>query len=290
MTLAPSDEGHGHHFSDANLRQVVTTMADIASRNAPAFAPVRAFTITNPSPMAAEKPRSSSVLNLFSRTPKATKWNRSINSLANAGPATQPYQCGNSEQGIHYGQDMHEAQTDIARPVSIGLGLQGMLGGRDMSQMTTSKSLAARSSWESNLFYDDTMERGISTGAEPTTPERIRSAALRIETLSLDSPLEVPVRRTLISAPMHHRNAHISTSPAFDLTTGFESSPERDSEPARNPLRDPRHSNATASLDHSRTRQGAGGSVDFNDAVVGYARKVSIEASGTMPPPQKAVP
>lgn len=183
---------------------------------------------------------------------------------------------------------MLEAQTDIARPVSIGLGLQGMLGGRDMSQMTTSKSLAARSSWESNLFYDDTMERGISTGAEPTTPERTRSAAaLRTETLSLDSPLEVPVRRTLISAPMRHRNAHISTSPAFDLTTVFESSPERDSEPARNPLRDPRHSNAIASLDHSRTRQGAGGSVDFDDAVVGYARKVSVEASGTMPPPQK---
>ncbi|SPC60727.1 related to AXL2 - required for axial pattern of budding [Ustilago sp. UG-2017b] len=287
MTLAPSDEGHGHHFSGANLRQVVTTMADIASRNAPAFAPAPAFTITNPSPMAAEKPRRSSVLNLFSRTPKATKWNRSINSLANAGPATQPYQCGNSEQGSHYGQDMHEAQTDSARPVSIGLGLQGMLGGRDMSQMTISKSLAARSSWESNLFYDETMERGISTGAEPTTPERTRSAALRTEALSLDSSLEVPVRRTLISAPMRHKNAHISTSPAFDLTTGFESSPERDNEPARNPLRDPRHSNATASLDHSRTRQGAGGLVDFDDAVVGYARKVSVEASGTMHPPQK---
>lgn len=286
MTLAPSDEGHGRRLSDGNPRQVVTMMANVAPRNAPASFPAPAFTITNPSPMAVEKPKRPSVLNFFSKTSKGSKSNRSINSLANAASAAQPYQPETSDHSMRYGREMHEAPADMARPVSIGLGLEGMME-RDMSQMTTSKSLAARSSWESNLFYDDTMDRGVSTGAEPSTPECRRSAALRTETLSLDSPLEVPVRRTLISAPMRHRNAHINTSPAFNLNTGFESSPERDNLPSKNLMLHPRPSNATASLGHSRTPQGAGGSVDLDDAIVGYARKVSVEASGTMPPPQQ---
>ncbi|SPO21591.1 related to AXL2 - required for axial pattern of budding [Ustilago trichophora] len=286
MTLAPSDEGHGRKTSDGNPRQIVTTMANVAPRGnaAPAFVPAPAFTITNPSPLAVEKPRRSSVLNLFSRTPKASKSSRSINSLATAAP--HPYHGEADELGMGLGQGMDERREDMTRPTSIGLGLEGMMG-RDLSQMTTSKSLAARSSWESNLFYDDTMDRGVSTAAAPSTPERRRSAALRTESLSLDSPLEVPVRRTLISAPMRHRNAHISTSPAFNLNNGFESSPERDDEISRDRLRDPRYSNATASVGHSRTRGGAGGSVDLDDAVVEYARKVSVEASGTIAPPQQ---
>ncbi|SNX82676.1 related to AXL2 - required for axial pattern of budding [Melanopsichium pennsylvanicum] len=277
MTLAPSDEGHG------NPRQMVVTMANAASKDSTArvIIPAPAFTITNPSPLAMEKPKRSSVLNLFSRAPRASKSNRSINSLA--AKAAHPYPAEADELSMELGQAVNEA--DVVRPTSIGLGLEGMVE-HNLSQMTTSHSLAARSSWESNLFYDDTTDRGVSNAVAPSTPERRRSAALRTESLSLDSPLEVPVRRTLVSAPMRHRNAHISTSPAFNLQAGFESSPERDDDIVKDRLRDARLSNATvASAGHNRAR--VGGSVDLDEAVVGYARKVSVEASGTVPAPQQ---
>lgn len=286
LTLAPSDEGHGPQASDGNPRQIVTTMANVApgaSRTArPAVTTAPAFTITNPSPLAAEKPKRSSVLNLFSRAPKATNSNRSINTHA-ATAGLHTYQEEANDLGMGIGHDLDDDRAEMTRPTSVGLGLEGMMG-RDLSQMTTSKSLAAHSSWESNLFYDETMDR--SNVAGPSTPERRRSAALRTETLSLDSPLEVPVRRTLISAPMRHRNAHISTSPAFNLNTGFESSPERDDDTQRY-RRDSQNSYTAANAGHSRDRGGVGGSVDLDGAVVGYARKVNVEASGTIPPPQQ---
>ncbi|GAC96955.1 hypothetical protein PHSY_004539 [Pseudozyma hubeiensis SY62] len=276
MTLAPTDEGHGPEWSSGHPRQVYTTdSTNIAPGTSsttavPPFIPLPAFSITNPSPLAPEKPRRGSVLNLFNRTPKTSKSNRSINRLASV-PVSESFgpQTGSAEE-----------RADLARPVSIGLGLEGMMD-RDLSQMTTSKSLAARSSWESNLFYDDTMDRGVSTSAAPATPERRRGEALRTETLSLDSPLEVPVRRTLGSAPMRHRNAHISTSPAFNLTAGFEDSPERDDDVPRD------RSGLTSKVGHERKMGGGAGSIDLNDAVVGYARKVNVEASGTIPPPQQ---
>lgn len=270
FTLAPSDEGHGPQPLDGNPCQVVMQMANVAHEPTTAvhaFIPAPAFTITNPSPLAPGKPKRSSVLNLFSRIPMGSKSNRSIDALTAAAP--------------------REAELPhMPRPISIGLGLEGMMG-RDLSQMTTSKSLAARASWESNLFYDDAADHGVSSAAAPNTPERRRGLSSRTEALSLDSPLEVPVRRTLISAPMRHRNAHINTSPAFNLNTSFESSPERDEDDARDFLRGPGGSIASASIGHSRNRQGAAGSVDLDDAVVGYARKVSVEASGAVPPPQQ---
>ncbi|CBQ70700.1 related to AXL2-required for axial pattern of budding [Sporisorium reilianum SRZ2] len=280
MTLAPSDEGHNRRMSNGDPRQVVTTMDNVAprSKGESAFVAMPAFTITNPSPLAMEKPRRSSVLNLFSRIPKSAKSSRSINSFP-AGAASQPSQPDLNMTEANLGHDLREDDAGLARPVSIGLGLEGMMD-RDLSQMTTSKSLAARSSWESNLFYDESTTRGVSTSAAPSTPERRRGEASRTESLSLDSPLEVPVRRTLVSAPMRHRNAHISTSPAFNLTAGFESSPERDDDAQRDRSRDPR-------AEQGRHRAGAGGSVDLDDAVVGYARKVNVEASGTVPPPQQ---
>ncbi len=286
MTLAPSDEGHGSRLSDGNPRQVVTTLANAAPRtaHAPAFVPAPAFTITNPSPLAVDKPKRASVLNLFSRGPKASKSSRSINSLAAAAP--RPYHAEAEELGLGLGQGTKDSEADLPRPISVGLGLEGMMG-RDLSQMTTSKSLAARSSWESNLFYDETMDQGAAVPAVPTTPERRRGAALRTETLSLDSPLEVPVRRAMISAPMRHRNAHISTSPAFNLNTGFETSPERDDDVPKDRLRDPRLSNTTDSQGHSRSRGEGQGSADLSDAVVGYARKVNVEPSGTVKAPQQ---
>ncbi|CDR87949.1 related to AXL2-required for axial pattern of budding [Sporisorium scitamineum] len=284
MTLAPSDEGHDRRLSNGDPRQVVTTMGNVAPRTA-AFAPTPAFTITNPSPLTVEKPRRSSVLNLFSRIPKASKSNRSINSFA-AGAPSNPSQPEVGMAQANLGHDLGGDHAGLARPVSIGLGLEGMMD-RDLSQMTTSKSLAARSSWESNLFYDDSNARGVSTSAAPSTPERRHSEALRTETLSLDSPLEVPVRRKLFSAPMRHRNAHISTSPAFNLTAGFESSPECDDDGPRDRSRDPRQTDASTNLEHGRYCGTAGGSADLDDAVVGYARKVNVEASGTVPPPQQ---
>lgn len=272
MTLAPSDEGHGQRVLNHNTGQMVTTLANvrpggISTTTGSAFAPTPAFTITNPSPLAVEKPRRSSVLNLFNRMPKISKSGRSINSLS-------------AEASLQHESGLNGVRADLARPISIGLGLEGMVE-RDLSQMTTSKSLAARSSWESNLFYDDTMDRGVSTSAAPSTPERRRSEAMRTETLSLDSPLEVPVRRTLASAPMRHRNAHISTSPAFNLAAGFESSPGHDEDVSQD------LSNVTASVGHTRHQRGGGGSLDLNDAVVGFARKVNMEPTRTVPPPQQ---
>lgn len=287
MTLAPSDEGHGQNLSNGQPRQVITTMGNIAPRPSQppsAFVPAPAFTITNPSPMAADKPRRSSVLNLFSRTPKASKSSRSIASFAAADANAYPAEADQRDMGA--GQGSFESRPEMASPTSIGLGLEGMMG-RDLSQMTTSKSLAARSSWESNLFYDDTMDRGVSTAAAPSTPERRRAVASRTEALSLDSPLEVPVRRNLISAPMRHRNAHINTSPAFNLNNSFESSPERDDDGPKDRLREPRQSDGPVASARSRGHAGPVASVDLDDAVVGYARKVSVETSGTIPPPQQ---
>ena len=279
MTLAASDEGQERRMSSGNPDQAVTTTATVAPGTA-AFVPAPAFTITNPSPLAAEKPRRSSVFNLFNRLPKASKSNRSINSFAAGG--IPEAEMTDASLGNH----LHDDQGGLARPVSIGLGLEGMMD-RDLSQMTTSKSLAARSSWESNLFYDDSATRGVSTSAAPSTPERRRSEALRTESLSLESPLEVPVRRALISAPMRHRNAHISTSPAFNLNAGFESSPERDDDAPKDRSKDARLSSPIMTSSQGQHHRGGGGSVDLDDAVVGYARKVNVEPSGTVTAPRQ---
>ncbi len=170
MTLAPPMKAMLGRLSDGNPRQIVTTTANVAPA---AFAPAPAFVITNASPLAVEKPKRSSVLNLFARATKTPKSNRSINNLTTGGN-----------------------DAPLARPTSIGLGLEGMLD-RDLSQMTTSKSLANRSSWESNLFYDETMDRGVSSAAAPGTPsdEEARLCGKRTSAWTLRSRSQCVVGR-----------------------------------------------------------------------------------------------
>ncbi|PWZ03301.1 hypothetical protein BCV70DRAFT_154185 [Testicularia cyperi] len=266
MTLAASDDAHHYNYNNqpTGPRQMVTTMANVPSRAPQLGAP--SFTITNPSPMN-EKPKRSSILNLLGKKLKSS------HSLQ-AGAAYES----------SYGYAAGGTSRDMPASQSIGLGLEGVAPRRDMSQMTTSKSLArsvARSSWESNLFYDDTVDAGDISRMErpmrPSTPDQTELS--RTESLSLESPLEVPVRRNVFGAgaPMRHRNAHINTSPAFNLNAGFEMSPERE---------DDREYGSAYLEPVKQTRKQMHGqtpSVDLEDVVVGYARKVSVEApSGTV--------
>ncbi|PWN47559.1 hypothetical protein IE53DRAFT_244279 [Violaceomyces palustris] len=227
-----------------------------------AYQQAQAVSMANNAP-AQEKPRRSALLGFMN---KKSKSGRSLVRDATFNSA-----------------NMARNQLSDHSGASVGLGLQGVGPAEsdnpyDANQMGHSRSYA-RSSWESGLFSEGGEDR--SSAGSRMSNNRVGTPVEGLGVISSDSgsPASLPRKRGA-RGPMRHRNSHINDSPAFNLGNGFDTRTSENLETL-----------AEGQNEHFEDGErgyqlGEAEYDDANGAIVSRARKVSMEKSGTMRPPQ----